>query len=165
MSRVSINGKEVIQQHSLEDLVEPSARDINPEIYVRLSKPLKEDAQIDLLDLKAFYQQTSNHGLSINISPDYTFNEHSTKIIEKNQQLYDDFNKSLNEIEEIKEPALRAEFKAKIEEFVAKKIKDTSIQDVHLKDCKITEETLKFNSESLNELSEDCKKYHIGIYL
>jgi hypothetical protein len=79
--------------------------------------------------------------------------------------LYDDFNKSLNEIEEIKEPALRAEFKAKIEEFVAKKIKDTSIQDVHLKDCKITEETLKFNSESLNELSEDCKKYHIGSYL
>ena len=60
------------------------------------------------------------------MSPDFTFNEKSTKVIEKNQKLYDDFNKALNEIDEIKEPALKAEFKAKIEDYVAKKIKDAN---------------------------------------
>ncbi len=99
------------------------------------------------------------------ISPDYGFNEHATKLIEKNQGLYDEFKKALNEIEEVKEPALKKEFRSKIEEYVAKKIKDTSIQDVHLKDCKISEETLKFSSETLSQLSEDCKRLHIGKYL
>jgi len=39
----------------------------------------------------------------LRISPDYGFNEQATKLIEKNQQLYDDFKKALNEIEEVKE--------------------------------------------------------------
>lgn len=99
------------------------------------------------------------------ISPDYGFNEHATKLVEKNQQLYDDFKKALNEIEEVKEQSLKKEFKTKIEDYVAKKIKDTSIQDVLLKDCKISEDTLKFSSETLSELSEDCKRLHIGKYL
>jgi hypothetical protein len=101
----------------------------------------------------------------LRISPDYGFNEHATKLIEKNQQLYDDFKKALNEIEEVKEQSLKKEFKTKIEDYVAKKIKDTSIQDVQLKDCKISEDTLKFSSETLSELSEDCKRLQIGKYL
>jgi len=139
--------------------------DLNPEIYLRLSRPLKEGALINLINIESFYAHLSTNGLSIRISPDYGFNEKATKLIEKNQSLFDEFKKAMNEIEEVKDQALKKEFKAKIEEYVAKKIKDTNIQDLLLKDCKITEETLKFSSETLSELSEDCKRIHIGKYL
>ncbi len=79
---MTINGKEVAHQYSLDDLLDTSAREINPEIYVRLARPLKDDSQIDLIDLNSFYKHNENHGLSLNVSPDYTFNENSMKIIE-----------------------------------------------------------------------------------
>jgi hypothetical protein len=60
---------------------------------------------------------------------------------------------------------LKKQFRAKIEEFVSKKLKDQAPNDIKLKEIKVSEDSLKFPSSKLNELSEDCKRYHIGRYL
>ncbi len=46
---------------------------MTPNIYFRLSRPLKEDAQIDPIQISLFYAEASSHGLSLNITPDYGF--------------------------------------------------------------------------------------------
>jgi hypothetical protein len=44
-------------------------------------------------------------------------------------------------------------------------LKDQAPNDIKLKEIKVSEDSLKFPSSKLNELSEDCKRYHIGRYL
>lgn len=84
LTRTKINGKEVEHQVSLDEITEPSINDINPMIYLRVSRPLKDDSKIDVIDLGKFYNNTQYQGLSFNITPDYTQVENSKEIIEKN---------------------------------------------------------------------------------
>ena len=77
LTRVKINGKEVEYQCSLDDIIEPSLRDLDPPIYIRVSRPLKDDSKIDLIPLDKFYQHTGNYGVSLNAAPDYGYSEHA----------------------------------------------------------------------------------------
>lgn len=43
--------------------------DINPLIYYRLNKPLKEDANLPVLDLTMFYRESANYGIDITVVP------------------------------------------------------------------------------------------------
>ena len=47
---------------------------------------------------------------------------------------------------------------------MTKKLKDQNLSDIKYTDLKVGEE-LKFTSDKLNELSEDCKKYHVGKFI
>ncbi len=44
LTRYKINGKDHEKQMSLDDISESSADDVNPIIYLRISRPLKGDA-------------------------------------------------------------------------------------------------------------------------
>jgi hypothetical protein len=59
----------------LDELEEPSHFDLNPLIYLRVARPLKSDAQLDMLALDQFYEKTKKEGLNFNITPDFGFNE------------------------------------------------------------------------------------------
>ena len=59
---------------------------------------------------------------------------------------------------------LQKEFKQKIEEYVTKKLKDQTINDIKYTDLKVGDE-LKFRSDKLNELSEDAKIYSVGKFI
>lgn len=103
--------------------MEPSPNDMNPVIFMRISRPLRDYSKIEFINTQLFYEQTQHYGISLNVTPDYGFNEQNSEIIVKNQQVYEDFQKALKEVDKL-EPQLQLEFKAKIEEFVGKKIKD-----------------------------------------
>lgn len=97
INKTLINGKEFNHQCSLDELIKPSISDVNPMIYLRLARPLKEDAQLDALSLDSFYLQTNFNGVTLSLTPDYGYSELSTAITTKNQQLYTDFKKALDE--------------------------------------------------------------------
>ena len=165
LTRTKINNQEIKLQLTLDDICEDNAsRDMNPLIYLRVNRPLKEDAKMDLINLEQFYTLSKYNGVSLRVTPDYTFNEKSDALITKNQPSYDSFKKALNEILSL-DANLQKQFKQKVEEFVAKKIKEQAPHEIKIKELKITEDTLKFNSEKLQELSEDCKRLHIGKFL
>lgn len=44
-------------------------------IYLRISRPLKDDTKIDLINSTSFYDLTNHYGISINVTPDYGYNE------------------------------------------------------------------------------------------
>lgn len=166
ISKVKINGKEVESQLSLDDICEDDlSRDLNPLVYLRLARPLKDGATLQLVELDKIYGLSSSNGLTVRVTPDYCHSWRSDSLITKNQALYDTFKKALDEVANLDE-GQRKKFKSKIEEFVAKKLKDTANpHEIKLKELKITEDTLKFPSQTLQELSEDCKRLHIGRYL
>lgn len=59
---------------------------------------------------------------------------------------------------------LRKEFHQKIEEFLSKKLKDQNLEDVNKSDIKVLEE-LKFTSDRLNELSDQCKLHYTNQFI
>ncbi len=93
-------------QCSLDELKNYSVLDINPQIYLRLARPLKDDVTLDTLDLDKFYERTNYNGISINMTPDYGFNESSSVLLTKNSQLYADFKKSLSEVDSLTDSKL-----------------------------------------------------------
>jgi len=78
-----------------------------------------------LIELDKIYGLSDSQGLTVHVTPDYCHNWRSDALISKNQALYDAFKKSLDEITNLDE-GQRKKFKAKIEEFVAKKLKDAA---------------------------------------
>ncbi len=118
-----------------------------------------------MISLESFYTSTGKNGISFNITPDLGFNEHSTKLITKNQQLYSDFKKSLDEVDGLGDANLKKAFRAKIEEYIGKKLKESAPNDLKLKEIKVSEDVIKFPNTKLNELSDDCKRFNIGRYL
>ena len=51
----------------------PNVYDINPLIYYRVRRPLKQGVNLPVIDLKKFYQESSSFGLEIEVEPDLQY--------------------------------------------------------------------------------------------
>lgn len=60
-----INGDELSVNLSENAFLNPSIYDLNPLIYYRLRRPLKEDAELPLLDPAIFYKESADYGIEI----------------------------------------------------------------------------------------------------
>ena len=51
----------------------PESHDVNPLIFYRVARPLKEEAKLSTLNLATYFGQSEYHGLKIELLPDYTY--------------------------------------------------------------------------------------------
>ena len=63
--------------------------DLDPLIFYRINKPLKEGKELPVINLTDFYEQTDKKGLSIELSPDYSYQKNQS-IIDKSKDSYKD---------------------------------------------------------------------------
>ena len=66
-----------------------NVNDIDPQIYYRVSRPLAEGKELPVMSLTDYFDQTKQKGLSIELSPDYSYIKND-KIIEKSKETYKD---------------------------------------------------------------------------
>ena len=71
LARVKVNSKDTDKTLTLDQVIQPTQLDLNPMIYVRLCKPLKEGQVLDPIQLKNFYPQKKTWGLSVSATPYY----------------------------------------------------------------------------------------------
>lgn len=69
------------------DIFGLESHDVNPLIFYRLARPLKEEAKLPTLNLTNYFDESEYHGLKIEIAPDYTF-EKNKDIIKLQQDKY-----------------------------------------------------------------------------
>ena len=51
----------------------PESHDVNPLIFFRVVRPLKEEAKLSTLNLATYFGQSEYHGLKIELLPDYKY--------------------------------------------------------------------------------------------
>lgn len=66
-----------------------NVNDIDPLIYYRVSRPLADGKELPVMSLTDYFEQTKQKGLSIELSPDYSYIKND-KIIEKSKETYKD---------------------------------------------------------------------------
>ena len=47
----------------------PSIFDINPLVFYRIKKPLKEDARLPIIELTNFFNESADHGINFEVIP------------------------------------------------------------------------------------------------
>ena len=129
---------------SSEDTIfEHEGHDINPLIFYRLSRPLKDKAPLPYLKLGSYFEETEHFGLKIEVVPDYSF-EKNKAIINLHKEKY---TKTVNSIKKFNEK-LDGELLEAIETYFSNSSVDffcnLSIQ-VNATDC-------EFNSRELKKL-------------
>ena len=72
----------------------PRKLNLIPAIYLRITKPFKNDSQIPKLALADYYEKMIEYGLSIKVKPGYKSNI-PKEIIDKNKSSFDTFLKNL----------------------------------------------------------------------
>jgi hypothetical protein len=78
-----------------EMLKETTKFDINPLIYYRLVKPLKEGKILPLIDLAKVYKTTEQFGFDINVKADFGYS-YNKKLIEITKKDYESLCNSLD---------------------------------------------------------------------
>jgi hypothetical protein len=69
------------------NIFEPEEHDINPLIFYRLQRPLKDKMSLPSLALEKFFVSTDHHGFKVTVIPDYSF-EKSKKMINIQKDKY-----------------------------------------------------------------------------
>jgi hypothetical protein len=64
-----INGDEQKVNLCESEFMNPSIFDINPLVYYRIKKPLKEGARLPIIDLSDFYNESADHGINFEVVP------------------------------------------------------------------------------------------------
>ena len=138
------------------DIFSPETTDINPLIYYRLSKPLKEDATLPDLDLTKYFEKTEAFGLKVTMSPDYTYfiNDEITKT---NQNKYSKTLKSIKNFEE--------RFDKDLFEAIEKYISSSGIDIVNDKKSKISVSDCKLSIPELKDMPKDKLQARINAYV
>lgn len=80
-------------------IFKPEAHDMNPLIFYRLARPLKEEAKLPSLSLSKYYQESEFSGLKIEITPDYSY-EKNKDIIKLQQEKYNKTEASIKKFDE-----------------------------------------------------------------
>ena len=61
--------------------MQPNIFDVNPLVYYRINKPLREGARLPMLDSKTYFKESSAYGIDIEIVPTLEYQKND-KIIE-----------------------------------------------------------------------------------
>jgi hypothetical protein len=138
---------------------QPSIYDINPLVYYRLAKPLKEGARLPLLDSKDIFKETADHGIDMEVVPTVEFQKND-RLIEVTKQIYDEITENINKFA----PELDTELLYEVNRYIGKSLSDKEVQEIVVKDdFKLSEMT--FRAPKLKKLSEAIKRRRIELYI
>ncbi len=76
-----INGDEQKVNLSEGEFMKPSIFDLNPLVYYRIKKPLKEGARLPRLDSSNFFNESADHGIDFEVVPSLQY-QTNDKLIE-----------------------------------------------------------------------------------
>jgi hypothetical protein len=99
-----------------------SIYDINPLLYYRIKKPLKEGARLPMLDSKDFFKETADHGIELEVVPTVQFQKNE-KLIEVTKQMYDEITENINKFN----PDLDAELLYEVNLYISKNLSDKEV--------------------------------------
>ena len=132
------------------------AYDLDPLIFYRITRDLKEGKELPEIDLSKFYPLSEKKGLYIEIQPDYQF-EKNDDIIAKNKETYDEIVEQINNFPKTCDNELK--------EVVEKYIETNSYDFVSNADLEIEASSLTFKSKKLKNLPEKTKQQRINALL
>ena len=136
-----------------------TAFDLNPSIFYRLLRPLKEDATLPLIDPAVFYKQTGDHGIDIEVEPKFDC-ERNEKLVEATKLEFDELLDSISKFL----PELDSDLLREMDSYINKNLIDKEIKDLKVKDdFKIGD--MSFKNPKLKKLSENVKRRRIELYL
>ena len=129
----NMDGNELITPipESIEEAIfTPEAHDVNPLIFYRLSRNVREGKVLPQLDLSRYFEKSGNNGFKLTISPVYTLSMDSG-IIEKYQSKYEEVKSAIQDFD----PALKQEFKLVFDKLMRKNLSETTKNRYQLKNC------------------------------
>ena len=132
-----------------------NVNDIDPQIYYRVSRPLAEGKELPVMSLTDYFDQTKQKGLSIELSPDYSYIKND-KIIEKSKEVYKDIYDQV-----AKFPLdCDSELIECIEKYI--KNKNLDFKDGYSSEKEINQINLVFKNKTLKGLSDKTKQQRIN---
>jgi hypothetical protein len=154
-----LNGEEQLINMSETSFHQVTAFDLNPNIFYRIRRPLKEDASLPLIDPAVFYKQTVDHGIDIEIEPNFDC-ERNEKLVEATKPAFDELLESISKFL----PELDSDLLREMDSYINKNLSDKVIKDLKAKDdFKIGD--MSFKNPKLKKLSENVKRRRIELYL
>ena len=132
-----------------------NVNDIDPQIFYRVSRPLAEGKELPVMSLTDYFDQTKQKGLSIELSPDYSYIKND-KIIEKSKEVYKNIYDQV-----VKFPL---ECDSELIECIEKYIKDKDLdfEDDDSSKIEINQSDLIFKNKTLKGLSDKTKQQRIN---
>lgn len=126
------------------DIFGLESHDVNPLIFYRLARPLKEEAKLPTLNLTNYFDETEYHGLKIEIAPDYTF-EKNKDIIKLQQDKYNKTEASIKKFDE--------KFDNELIQSIENYITSSNIDLLNNPDTQIQASDLTFTTKELKTMS------------
>jgi hypothetical protein len=143
----NVHGEEKIvpvpksDEHSI---FKPEEHDMNPLVFYRLSRPLKDKTTLPSLHLDKYFEKTENHGFKIEITPDYSY-EKNKSLINIHKEKY---TKTVNTIKKFND-ALDGELLEAAESYISKNGIDfftNPTTEINASECEFQSKELKAKS-------------------
>lgn len=159
LSFSKINGDNQVLNISEKNVFVPSQYDINPLIYYRIARPLKQGAKLPLIDLKNYYKGSSAYGVDLTVEHDVEYLQND-RILELTKATYDELCETITKFS----PEFDSELLREMDRYIKSSLIDKEITQIDVKkDFKIADMT--FKNPKLKKLSESVKRKRIELYL
>lgn len=154
-----INGDDFEVSLSEKGINQPNIFDINPLIYYRLRKPLKDGAKLPSIDLKTYFKETASYGLDLTIQPNLEFARNDQLLVET-KSIYDELCDLISKFI----PAFDPELLKEMDRYAKSNLTEKDIKTLKVKeDFKIAD--MNFKNPKLKKLSENVKRKRMELYL
>ena len=137
-------------------IFKPELHDMNPFIFYRLARPLKEEAKLPSLVLSKYYEESEFTGLKLEIIPDYSY-EKNKDIVKLQQEKYNKTEASIKKFDE----SLDGELLESIETFMT----NYNVDLINDPNIEIPASGCVFNSKELKALTENEIQPRINAFL
>jgi hypothetical protein len=132
--------------------------DLDPLIYYRITKPLIEGKELPVMNLTDYFEQTSQKGLMIELSPDFSYVQNAS-ITEKSKET---FNEIADQITKFPKGCDR-ELMESVEKYITEK--DLDFNDTNSNKVEISPTDLTFRTKRLKGLPDKTKQQRINALL
>ena len=139
-----------------ENVFVSESHDVNPLIFYRLARPLKEEAKLPTLTLETYFEKSDNHGIKIEITPDYTY-EKNKEIIKLQQDKYNKTEASIRKFDE--------KFDGELINSIETYITNSNIDLLNNPNTQIPAADLTFTSKDLKTMSSKDIQPRINAFL
>lgn len=155
---VNTRGEDSIKKafYDQNGIFKPGCHDLNPLIFYRLSRPLAKDAHLPTLNLSNYHEESEEHGVKLEISPDYTYMK-SDKIIKLQKEKYNRVVKGINQFSETHDAEL---FEA-LESYITK----NGLNFITNPETQIDASNLEFISKELKSMKPSDIQPRIDAFL
>jgi hypothetical protein len=154
-SKCIINNEEIEITQSASTIFSETKHDLNPIIYLRINKPLKQDCVMPSISLEKYYKQGESHGIALEIIPDLTTQKNS-ELIRLTQSKWDEIGENIAKCD----PKHKREFLWAVDQIAKSFNIDATDFD---KEFKVGDLQLDDN-KALKKLSDKCKKQWSNLY-